>query len=205
VVQICAAKTLMLVGLGLIPSLSTAAAPTNTQLLTWLAKTDKTVEISEVKVDNKVAIQLKTGEPAYLVAVTYTQAARNFDSGYLLVRPKLKQTRVLADFGGQYNQIKAIKAPSHWLIGAAGSGQGRTEASYSVVIFDEWQAVPLYSIDELNNAGACGDDILCEDNQVSFKLEQSSANEVLLRVTNVSHSGTGEKMTTTTKETQVKF
>jgi hypothetical protein len=51
------------------------------------------------------AVKLISGEEAYLSGVSFENAGRNFWAGYVNP-PKLKQARILKEFGGQSNSFK---------------------------------------------------------------------------------------------------
>ena len=112
------------------------------------------------QVVNVVPVTLKGGEQAFLAAVEYQRAGRNFWAGYLLVRPSLREARALDEFGGQYNGIQLVDphlpSQSAVIMGRATSGQGISESSYSVVVFDGWTAESLYTVEESDNSGECG-------------------------------------------------
>jgi len=165
-----------------------AAAPTAEQIVQWLPE-DQVTEVEEIH-----PLTLKGGEQAYLASVNFPDAGRNFWAGYVLARPALKEARVLEEFGGQYNGVTPGGGPLA-LIGSAGSGQGTSEATYSVVVFEGWAAKRLYSISESDNSGNCGyDGRPCEGSQVFLHfVPVIGSGASYLSVTEVRYSSTGDE------------
>ena len=148
------------------------------------------------EVVNMVPVTLKSGEQAYLAAVEYQHAGRNFWAGYLLVRPSLSEARALDEFGGQYNGIQIVDphlpSQSAVIVGSSASGQGTSESSYSVVVFDGWTAESLYTVEESDNSGECGAVVgrNCSGNRVFLNVFSGLADgpSIGLVATNVRYS-----------------
>lgn len=164
-------RTLIVITLALSLSLPVlaATAPSASQITAWAPAE---VQQMGVQVENVVPVALPNREQAYLASVSYENAGRNFQAGYLLVRPALKQARALEGFGGQYNKIRLLddygSSQSVVIIGGAGSGQGTSAGSYSLVAFEGWEPRTLYSAGEQDNSGNCGPEVQreCAGNRV---------------------------------------
>lgn len=164
-------RTLILTTLALSLSLpAIAATPPSAKQITAWAPAD--VQEMGVQVENVVPVALPNSEQAYLASVSYENAGRNFQAGYLLVRPALKQARTVEGFGGQYNKIRLLddygSSQSVVIIGGAGSGQGSSAGSYALVAFEGWEPRTLYSAEEQDNTGNCGPEVQreCAGNRV---------------------------------------
>jgi len=163
-----------------------AAAPSVEQIVRWLPA-DQAVEVEQIQ-----PLTLIDGEQAYLASVSFPDAGRNFWAGYVLVRPALQQAQVLEGYGGQYNGV-ILSGDLPVIIGGAGSGQGVVEASYSAVVFDGWQPVEMYRVEESDNSGNCGEGTACEGKRVFLNFVQVGGSDSLrLSVTEVSYSSTGD-------------
>jgi hypothetical protein len=164
-----------------------AAAPSAEQIIRWLPA-DQVVEVQQIH-----PLTLIDGEQAYLASVSFPDAGRNFWAGYVLARPALNAAQVLEGYGGQYNGV-TLSGELPVIIGGAGSGQGVVEASYSAVVFDGWQPLELYRVEESDNSGNCGyDDKLCEGSRVFLNFVHVGGSDSLrLSVTEVSFSSSGD-------------
>lgn len=160
-----------------------AAEPSANQIIQWLIKPEN---LGTIKIEKVNPIKLKSGEQAYLASAEFPDAARNFWAGYILARPNQKKAILLNGFGGQYNAVTYLKGDSHVIIGSAGSGQGNSSTSYSVVTFEGWNVKNLYSITE-NRSSYCEDDgKICEENEVFLNVATPPSSEkVHLSVTNI--------------------
>lgn len=166
--------------------------PSSTQIAAWSPE-----EINGMgpTIERLLPVTLKSGEQAYLASVSYENAGRNFWAGYLLVRPHIGEARPLEEFGGQYNQIRTLDdySDSHSavIIGGAGSGQGSSESSYALVVFDGWSPRILFSTSESDNSGNCGAYVErdCEGNDVFINVFEgdSTSKRIGLAVTNVKY------------------
>lgn len=201
-------------GLALLVALPLLAAtpPSAEQVKAWAPAEQAAMGIT---VNKLVPVTLLGGEQAYLASVSYQEAARNYWAGYLLVRPALQQARALEEFGGQYNQITPlepyIESQTVVVIGAAGSGQGSVESSYSVVTFDGWTARSLYSVSESDNSGNCGAmvETYCKGNNVFINALSGpvTAGKLGLVISDVSYSSPDLETTAAkfSHETQIVF
>lgn len=199
-------------GLSLLAALPVLAAtpPTVEQVKAW---TPAEQAAMGVNINKLVPITLLGGEQAYLASVSYSEAPRNYWAGYLLIRPALQQARPLDEFGGQYNEITPLEPYAESqkvvLIGAAGSGQGTSESSYSVVTFSGWAPKSLYSASGSDNSGMCGQmsETYCKGNNVFINALTGPVpvGKLGLVVTDVSYSSPDLETTPAkfTHETQV--
>lgn len=186
---------LTLPAIGLLVSLPALAAtpPSIEEILAWVPA-DKVV--MGITIDQLVPVTVVGGEQAYLASVSYKEAARNGWAGYLLVRPLLKQARALDEFGGQYNGITPLDtyspSQSALVIGTAGSGQGTSGSTYSLVEFDGWTVNTIYSVSESDNSGSCGADVekYCKGNNVFINVLSTPAptGKLAIAITNISYS-----------------
>ena len=143
-----------------------------------------------IEIDHTQAITLRTGEHAYLSGVIFENAGRNFWAGYILTRPKLKQSRILPDFGGQSNTFRVHAYPynkksmSLTEIESAGSGQGEVSSGIDLVYFDGWEGKILTSIESSSYFGRYDEKLGEEDCRTGNIVESSlkilaQRNEVL--------------------------
>ena len=137
-----------------------AAAPTPNQALQWLVNPqDSSAEPKRaITFTSSAKFTMVGGEEAYISGVEFKDAARNFWGGYILIRPKIQQSKILTGFGGQANEFKVFNthykgAPLDVIqLKSAGSGQGSVEGSTSLVIFKGNQVQELAS----ENTGSFG-------------------------------------------------
>ena len=114
-----------------------ATVPTDKTIISWITNLqDSNANPPQaIHIDSTEAVKLISGEEAYLSSVSFDNAGRNFWAGYVLTRPKLKQARILKEFGGQSNSFKVHSTvykgkPIQLIeIESAGSGQGTVESS----------------------------------------------------------------------------
>ncbi|MFM6905029.1 MAG: hypothetical protein ACKOUU_03040, partial [Acinetobacter tjernbergiae] len=126
----------ILCGFFITVSVSHAAVPTDKTIISWITNLqDSNANPPQaIQIDSTEAVKLISGEEAYLSGVSFENAGRNFWAGYVLTRPKLKQARILKEFGGQSNSFKVhptvYKGKPIQLIEieSAGSGQGTVES-----------------------------------------------------------------------------
>lgn len=149
-----------------------AQAPTQQQIVAWISNPERSnaSPARSIQIDRTEEIKLMSGEVAYLSAIEFNNAGRNFWAGYILTRPTLKQSQIL-NFGGQSNtfnihptyykdkQIQLIEFES------AGSGQGVIEASKTMVVFQNWKAIELAELQQGSSDGFFDD----ESNDTSCK------------------------------------
>ena len=119
----------------------------------------KAILIGETK-----AVTLRSGEVAWLSAVEFENSGRNFWAGYILTRPKLQQSKILKDFGGQSNTFKVYPAlnktqPVQLVeIESAASGQGALSSSKDLVYFDGWDSKIITTVESSEYPGRYNDD-----------------------------------------------
>lgn len=145
-----------------------AQAPSDSNIVNWLTnKQDigvSTVTSKTVDVVQTVAIVLASGEPAYLSAVVYAGSGLNFSNGYILTRPKLKQSQHLSDFAGQSSSIEVLsrKRKATLLeLESSGSGQGVVVNGLTVVSFNGWQAREHYNAESYDDFGYASEERGC--------------------------------------------
>ena len=132
-----------------------AAAPTPNQALQWLVNPQESSAdpVRAIKFKSSEKITMVGGEEAYITGVEFENSARNFWGGYILIRPKIQQSKILTNFGGQANDFKVFHTyykgePLDVIeLKSAGSGQGSVEGSTSLAIFKGNQVQVLASQD----------------------------------------------------------
>ncbi|EOR05596.1 hypothetical protein [Acinetobacter genomosp. 15BJ] len=156
----------------LIPVSTThAAVPTDKTIISWITnlQNSNANPPQAIQIDSTEAVKLISGEEAYLSGVSFENAGRNFWAGYVLTRPKLKQARILKEFGGQSNSFKVhptvYKGKPIQLIEieSAGSGQGTVESSKSLVYFTQWTSKLIAEVEESSYDGRYDDKLGAED------------------------------------------
>lgn len=156
----------------LIPvSASYAAVPTDKTIINWITNLqDSNANPQQaIQIDHTEKVKLISGEEAYLSGVSFENAGRNFWAGYVLTRPKLKQAKILKEFGGQSNTFKVhptmYKGKSIELveIESAGSGQGTVETTKSLVYFTQWTSKLITEVEESSYDGRYDEKLGAED------------------------------------------
>lgn len=133
-----------------ISTLCLAASPTQQQIIGWLInpKESSAHPANAINISRSEEILLLSGEKAFISAVEYENAGRNFWAGYILTRPALKQSKILP-FGGQSN---TFIIHSHYSKGkpvniieftSAGSGQGASQRSKTLTVINGWNIKTL--------------------------------------------------------------
>ncbi|QER40338.1 hypothetical protein F2A31_11755 [Acinetobacter suaedae] len=158
--------------LGLI-STTHAEVPSDKTIISWITNLqDSNANPQQaIQIDHTEKVKLISGEEAYLSGVNFENAGRNFWGGYVLTRPKLKQARILGEFGGQTNNFKVHSTiykgkPIHLIeIESAGSGQGAIESSKSLIYFNQWSAKRIADVQESSYAGRYSQKLEAEDCQ----------------------------------------
>ncbi len=148
-----------------------AAIPSDKTIISWITNLqDSNANPQQaIQIDHTEKVKLISGEEAYLSGVSFENAGRNFWAGYVLSRPKLKQAKILKEFGGQSNTFKVhptmYKGKSIELveIESAGSGQGTVEATKSLVYLSQWNAKLITEVQESSNAGRYDEKLDAED------------------------------------------
>lgn len=136
-----------------------AAPPSSTQVIQWLTNLDESSADPKraINIRETQQVTLYSGETAYVSAVSFENAARNFWAGYILTRPNLKQSKIL-EFGGQSNTFAIhpiyLKDKKRGMdlveFESAGSGQGAVESSKNMTYIQNWTAKTLHEV----NAGS---------------------------------------------------
>ena len=148
-----------------------ATVPTDKAIISWITNLqDSNANPPQaIHIDSTEAVKLISGEEAYLSSVSSENAGRNFWAGYVLTRPKLKQARILKEFGGQSNSFKVHSTvykgkPIQLIeIESAGSGQGTVESSKSLVYFTQWTSKLITEVEESSYDGRYDEKLGAED------------------------------------------
>jgi len=148
-----------------------AAVPKDNTIISWITNLqDSNANPPQaIHIDSTEAVKLISGEEAYLSSVSFENAGRNFWAGYVLTRPKLKQARILKEFGGQSNSFKVHSTvykgkPIQLIeIESAGSGQGTVESSKSLVYFTQWTSKLIAEVEESSYDGRYDEKLGAED------------------------------------------
>ena len=148
-----------------------AEVPTDKTIINWITNLqDSNANPQQaIQIDHTEKVKLISGEEAYLSGVSFENAGRNFWAGYVLTRPKLKQAKILKEFGGQSNTFKVHPTmykgkPIELVeIESAGSGQGTVEATKSLVYLSQWNAKLITEVQESSNAGRYDEKLDAED------------------------------------------
>lgn len=148
-----------------------AAVPTDKTIISWITNLqDSNANPPQaILIDHTEKVKLVSSEEAYLSSVSFENAGRNFWAGYVLTRPKLKQSRILKEFGGQSNSFKVYptvyKSKPIQLIEfeSAGSGQGTVESSNSLVYFTQWTSKLITEVEESSYDGRYDEKLGAED------------------------------------------
>ncbi|ENW81932.1 hypothetical protein F909_01621 [Acinetobacter sp. ANC 3929] len=148
-----------------------AVTPSDKTIMSWITnfQDSNASPPQAIQIDSTEAVKLISGEEAYLSGVSFENAGRNFWAGYVLTRPKLKQARILKEFGGQSNSFtvhstvykgKPIQLVE---IESAGSGQGTVESSKSLVYLNQWTSKLIAEVEESSYEGRYDDKLGAED------------------------------------------
>lgn len=148
-----------------------AAVPTDKTIISWITnfQDSNASPPQAIQIDSTEAVKLISGEEAYLSGVSFENAGRNFWAGYVLTRPKLKQAKILKEFGGQSNSFKVHSTvykgkPIQLIeIESAGSGQGMVESSKSLVYFTQWTSKLIAEVEESSYDGRYDEKLGAED------------------------------------------
>lgn len=148
-----------------------ATVPTDNTIISWITNLqDSNANPPQaIHIDSTEAVKLISGEEAYLSSVSFENAGRNFWAGYVLTRPKLKQARILKEFGGQSNSFKVHSTmykgkPIELVeIESAGSGQGTVETTKSLVYFTQWTSKLIIEVEESSYDGRYDEKLGAED------------------------------------------
>jgi len=166
-------KNFIFITLSLLGLISTthATVPTDKTIISWITnlQDSNANPPHAIQIDSTEAVKLISGEEAYLSSVSFENSGRNFWAGYVLTRPKLKQARILKEFGGQSNSFKVhstvYKGKPIQLIEIenAGSGQGTVESSKSLVYLNQWTSKLITEVEESSYGGRYDEKLGAED------------------------------------------
>ena len=166
-------KNFIFITLSLLGLISTthATVPTDKTIISWITNLqDSNANPPQaIQIDSTEAVKLISGEEAYLSGVSFENAGRNFWAGYIITRPTLKQSKILADFGGQSNTFKVYSALSQTQpvqlveIESAGSGQGILSSTLDLVYFDGWNAKVIATVNSNDDPGRYSEQLGEED------------------------------------------
>lgn len=195
-------------------STSFAATPTSKEIIGTLTnlKDSYATPKNAIHIDKTQAIQLRSGEVAYLSGVEFQDAARNFWGGYILTRPKLKQSQIL-EYGGQANQFKVYQVQTRTKpiqlvqLTSASSGQGAVSSRDELVYFEGWRAYVVATAESSSYPGHYNEKLGEEDCKTGENIDSTfkvvdQADYVLI-TTNTSNACKGAKVTL--KEHKVPF
>ena len=162
-----------------------AAAPSDKQIVNWLTNKDKIVaeEVNSntVSITQTEAITLQSGEQAYLSAVEYVDSGRNFSSGYVLTRPKLRQSQHLESFAGQSASIEVLsrqRKATLLELESSGSGQGTMASAVSLVTFNGWKPVVHYKSESYDDFGYASETHGCTSIEAKIKFKDGNPAKV---------------------------
>lgn len=191
-----------------------AAALTAKDIISTITNLDDSYATPKNAIDiNKTqAVRLKSGEVAYLSGVEFEDAGRNFWGGYILTRPKLKQSQIL-EYGGQANSFKIYNAQAKTQpiqlvqLTSASSGQGEVSSRDDLVYFDGWKAYVVATAESSSYPGRYSEKLGEEDCKTGENIESTLKLVVdadyVLRTTKTSNACKGAKVTI--KEDKIPF
>lgn len=143
-----------------ISQMTFAQEPSSKQIIDWIVNLDE----SHANPANKISIlhtepmRLFSGEQAYVSSIEFKNSGRNFAYGYILTRPKLSKSKLL-DFGGQMHDFSVYtvlyKGKTYDLaeFHSAGSGQGTSTSSATLVYFKDWQQYKITEVESFSSPG----------------------------------------------------
>ena len=162
-----------------------AAAPSDKQIVNWLTNKDKIVaekvNSNTVNITQTEAITLQSGEHAYLSAVEYVDSGRTFSSGYVLTRPKLRQSQHLESFAGQSASIEVLsrqRKATLLELESSGSGQGTMASAVSLVTFNGWKPVVHYKSESYDDFGYASETHGCTSIEAKIKFKDGNPAKV---------------------------
>lgn len=195
-------------------SIGFAATPTSKEIISTLTNLDNSYATPKNAIDiNKTqAVRLKSGEVAYLSGVEFGDAGRNFWGGYILTRPKLKQSQIL-EYGGQANSFKVYNAQAKSKpiqlvqLTSASSGQGEVSSRDDLVYFDGWKAYVVATAESSSYPGRYSEKLGEEDCKTGENIESALKvvfeADYVLRTSKTSNACKGAKVTI--KEDKIPF
>jgi len=129
--------------------------PSDKEIVSWLS--DKSVGLYVKDKTKTLLIYLTNKERAYLVPAALEGKGRNSSFAYILVRPELKQARVLTN--RIIKQVEAIydldnDGVFELVVRSIDSGQGSSEGTKSIIQFEQWTPKILYQVKVRSTAGA---------------------------------------------------
>lgn len=195
-------------------AMSFAAAPTDQAVINSITNLNdsQATPAKAIMIDQMKEIHLLSGELAYLSGVTFENAGRNFWGGYILTRPKLKQSRIL-EFGGQANDFTVhtvqyrAKPIDLVKIESAGSGQGEVSQTTDLVYFDGWKAKIIATAESSSDPGRFSEQLGEEDCKTGQEIVSSlkilsESNEI---IKTIQSSNACKKAKVTTKTEKIKI
>jgi hypothetical protein len=151
---------------------------------------------------------LQSGEQAYLSAVEYADSGRNFSSGYILTRPKLKQSQHLESFAGQSASIEVLsrqRKATLLELESSGSGQGTMASGVSLVTFNGWKPVVHYKSESYDDFGYASETRGCTSIEAKIKFKDGNPAKVTETIKTLHQKDCYKPKTAKTKtETKVK-
>ncbi len=191
-----------------------AATPTSKEIISTLTNLDDSYATPKnaIYINKTQVVRLKSGEVAYLSGVEFEDAGRNFWGGYILTRPKLKQSQIL-EYGGQANRFKVYNAQAKSKpiqlvqLTAASSGQGEVSSRDDLVYFDGWKAYVVATAESSSYPGRYSEKLGEEDCKTGENIESTlkvvAEADYVLRTSKTSNACKGAKVTI--KEDKIPF
>lgn len=195
-------------------ALSFAATPTDQAVINSITNLNasQATPAKAIMIDYMKEVRLLSGELAYLSGVTFENAGRNFWGGYILTRPKLKQSRIL-EFGGQANDftvhtVQYRAKPINLIeIESAGSGQGQVSQTTDLVYFDGWKAKIIVTAESSSDPGRFSEKLGEEDcktgGEIVSSLKILSASNEVIKTIQSSNACKNAKVTTKTEKIKI--
>lgn len=202
-----ASKVTAVALLGSVALLAHAAPPSKAQIVNWLTNKDKIVakKVSPktVSINETVPIQLTSGEEAYLSAVEYADSGRNFSNGYILTRPKLKQSVHLVDYAGQSSGITVLSRKRQATLlelESSGSGQGTVVEGVTLLTFNGWKPVVHYKAESYDDFGEASEERGCTNIESKVAFKDGTPAKVTETIKTVRQKNCDNPKTATTKQ-----
>jgi len=129
--------------------------PSDKEIQTWVS--NDSVQLYNKDKKNTLLIYLSNKERAYLVPASVAGKTRNSSYTYILVRPELKQAKVLTN--RVIKQIEAVydldnDGVFELVVRSIDSGQGFEEGTKSIIQFEQWTPKILYQVNVKSTDGA---------------------------------------------------
>lgn len=138
-----------------------ANVPSDKDILAWLANPEDSQALTQKAIDivRTEKVRLLSGEEAYLSAVAFEDAGRNFWAGYIFTRPVQKESRILKGLGGQSHTFRVHpyrhkdKEIDLVELESAGSGQGTMNSEKTLFALNDWQMKAIATVESADYPG----------------------------------------------------